>query len=374
MSKSTFYFSLIISLFIFSTVYSLPRFAVRLGDKCVDCHYNPTGGLIRNENGWNYGKNILSAISPREQDFAMSPKIGENITFGLDYRTQFLYSTEKNRTDFQQMTGSIYTNVGLSQKINLLARYDFIYDIWEAYGVAYILPGDGYLKVGSFEPYYGIRIDDHTAYTRGGDMYLLFTTGRNGLIYNPLYTEVGLEIGYQFGNLAFLTASVGNNLTGDRSLTKDPTYTARLELDHRIGRVNLMFGGSYAYTSLIQGTPNGPAAMPADFYGVFAGLGYKRFSLLAEFDIGNDVSSDSTKSNYAMAELAYVITLGLEAVVRYDRVDPNIDVSDDELEHIILGLEWFPYSFIEIRPQYRFILEKPEVSNDAVVIQFHFWY
>jgi hypothetical protein len=374
MSKTAIYFSLLISLFLFSSVYSLPRFAVRLGDKCVDCHYNPTGGLIRNENGWNYGKNILSAISPREQDFAMSPKIGENITLGLDYRTQFIYSSEKDRADFQQMTGSIYTNVALSEKINLLARYDFIYDIWEAYGVAYILPGDGYLKVGSFEPYYGIRIDDHTAYTRGGDMYLLFSTGRNGLIYNPLYTEVGLEIGYQFSNLAFLTASVGNNLTDNRALTKNPTYTARLELDPRIGRVNLMVGGSYAYTSLIQGTPNGPEAMPADFYGVFAGLGYKRFSLLAEYDIGNDVSSDSTKSNYAMAELAYVITLGLEAVVRYDRVDPNIDVSNDELQHIILGLEWFPYSFIEIRPQYRFILENPEVSNNAVVIQFHFWY
>ncbi len=104
------------------------------------------------------------------------------------------------------------------------------------------------------------------------------------------------------------------------------------------------------------------------------GIGYKRFSLLAEFDLGNDVSSDSTKSNYAMAELAYVVTLGLEAVVRYDRVDPNTSVSNDELQHIILGFEWFPYSFIEIRPQYRFILENPKVNNDAVVIQFHFWY
>jgi len=374
MKHSILYISLIISILLINTTYSLPRFSVRLGDKCVDCHFNPTGGIIRNEDGWNFGKNILSAISPREQDFLMTPKIGNNITLGLDYRTQFIYSSEKERADFQQMTGSIYTNIGLAKDINLLARYDFIYDIWEAYGVANILPGNGYLKVGSFEPYFGIRIDDHTAYTRGGDMYLLFTTGRNGLIYNPLYTEVGLEIGYQFGDLAFLTGSVGNNLTDNRSFTKDPTYTARLELDPKIGKVNLMFGGSYAHTSLIQGTPTGPAPMPADFYGFFTGIGYKAFSLLAEFDLGNDVSSDSTKSNYAMAELAYVITLGLEAVVRYDRVDPNTDISNDELQHIIIGFEWFPYSFIEIRPQYRFILENPSTDNDAVVIQFHFWY
>ena len=75
-----------------------------------------------------------------------------------------------------------------------------------------------------------------------------------------------------------------------------------------------------------------------------------------------------------MAELAYVITIGLEAVVRYDRVDPNIDISNDELQHIIIGLEWFPYSFVEIRPQYRFILENPDISNNAALIQFHFWY
>jgi hypothetical protein len=374
MKKISFFFSLVVTFFIINTAFSLPRFAIRLGDKCSDCHYNPTGGIIRNEGGWNFGKNILSAISPREQDFMMSPKIGENITFGLDYRTQFIYSTEKERADFQQMTGSIYTNVALAKKINLIGRYDFIYNIWEAYGVANILPGNGYIKVGSFEPYFGIRLDDHTAYTRGGDMYLLFTDARNGLIYNPLYTEAGLEIGYQFGDLAFLTGSVGSNLTSGRTLTKDPTYTARLELDPKIGKVNLLFGGSYALADLIQSTPNGPAAMSSDFYGFFTGIGYKRFSLLAEFDLGNKVSSDSTKSNYAMAELAYVITLGLEAVVRYDRVDPNTSVSNDELQHIILGFEWYPYSFIEIRPQYRFILEDPNVSNDAVVIQFHFWY
>jgi hypothetical protein len=135
-----------------------------------------------------------------------------------------------------------------------------------------------------------------------------------------------------------------------------------------------MFGGSYAYTSLAQSTSNEIAIKPADFYGFFGGIGYKRFSLLAEFDLGNKVVSDSTKSSYAMAELSYVILLGLEAVVRYDRVDQNIDVSNDELQHIILGFEWFPYSFVEIRPQYRFILEDPKVDNDAVVVQFHFWY
>ena len=368
MNKSIFFFSLLVAAIFTSTALSLPRFAVRLGDKCIDCHYNPTGGIIRSEDGWNYGKNILSAISPREQEFSLSPKISDNISFGLDYRTQFLFSSDTNRTrtDFQQMTGSIYTNVGLASNINLIGRFDFINNIWEAYGVAHIFPNNSYIKVGSFLPNFGIRIDDHTAYTRGGDMFLLSSEGRKGLIYDPYYREAGIEAGVYISDWVFWTASAAANFRTNRTLTKDPTYTTRLELNPKLGAVGLLFGGSYAAAKFPQ--------QKAEFYGGFLGFGYNRFSLLGEFDIGEDLVQNETKSNFAMAEASYIILLGLEALVRYDRFDPNTSVDNDELQHIIVGLEWFPYSFIEIRPQYRFMIEEPSIKNDAAVIQFHFWY
>lgn len=365
MIRNIFFYALLACCLLVSNAFSLPRFAIRLGDKCSDCHYNPTGGIMRNEDGWNFGKNILSAITPRDQDFATTPKIGNNISFGLDYRTQFLYSEQKSRTDFQQMSGSIYTNVGLAKNINLLGRYDFITQIWEAYGVAHILPNNGYIKAGSFIPNYGIRIDDHTAYTRGGDFFLLSSSGGQGLIYSPYYTEAGVEAGLYISNWAFFTASAGSNLLYNNTLSKDPTYTTSLEFYPKLGKVGLLFGGSYASAKI-------PHA--ADFYGGFAGFGYSRFSLLAEFDLGNNVISNGTKSSFGMAEAAYVVLLGLEAVVRYDWLDPNTSVSSDELQHIVVGFEWFPYSFIEIRPQYRFIIENPSEKNNSAVLQFHFWY
>jgi hypothetical protein len=365
MIKNLFLIVLLISLVLVSNVFSLPRFAIRLGDKCNDCHYNPTGGIMRNEDGWNFGKNIMSAITPRDPDFATTPKIGDNISFGLDYRTQFLYSEQKSRTDFQQMSGSIYTNVGLAQNINLLGRYDFITEVWEAYGVAHILPNKGYIKVGSFVPNYGIRIDDHTAYTRGGDMFLLSTGSSQGLIYSPYYTEAGIEAGLYISNWGLFTASAGSNLANNFTLSKDPTYTTRLEIHPKVGRVGLLFGGSYAAAKVPQ---------TADFYGGFVGFGLDRFSLLSEFDIGNNVVANETKSNFAMAEAAYVLTMGLEAVLRYDRIDPNTDLDSDEIQRVIVGFEWFPYAFIEVRPQYRFIIEDPSQKNNSAVIQFHFWY
>ena len=113
-----------------------------------------------------------------------------------------------------------------------------------------------------------------------------------------------------------------------------------------------------------------------DMYGGFAGIGYDRFSLLAEYDIANNLLDEDTKSSMLMVEASYVIILGLEAYARYDWLDKDTDsdTKSETIAHLILGFEFIPYSFIEIRPQYRFIIEDPTIDNNAVVVQFHFWY
>lgn len=356
----------ILVLILTDVLFALPRFSLKYGNKCIDCHYNPTGGEMRNLDGWNWGKNTLSMISKRDKDYLMSPKLNENISIGLDYRTQYLYSQEKDRTDFQQMTGSIYTNIGIADNINLYGKYDFVNLLWEGYALVQLIPGNFYVKAGTFLPYFGIRLDDHTAYTRGGDFGLLFSTGAHqGLIYNPYYRETGVEVGISKDKFLLLTVSAGSNLFSNRTLSKDPTYTTRIEITPRFDKLGLLFGGSFAAAKVPRST---------EMYGGFLGIGYEEFSLLAEYDIANDLMGVNTKSNVQMVQAAYGITTGLEAIIRYDRIDPNNDLTDDEISHLILGFEFQPYSFIEIRPQYRFIIESPSIKNDAVVLQFHFWY
>jgi hypothetical protein len=375
--KTTKLFLFTIILIIFSLqLYALPRFALRLNNRCIDCHVNPTGGELRNESGFFFGKNVISMISPRDKDFPLSPKISNNVTLGFDYRTQYLYSQEKNRTDFQDMTGSIYLSAAISQKIDIYSRYDFMNALWEGYGIARILPNDSYIKVGSFSPNFGIRLDDHTAYTRGGDFGLLFSTGtRQGLIYNPYYLENGIEIGANISDITLLTASVGRN-KANGILSTDPNFTARLELTPSIGKLGLLFGGSYLSTKTKFSDPvsGSLSNLPTQLYGGFAGLGYGRFTLMGEYDIADTYTADNTKSSALMIEAAYQLMIGLEAVVRYDRFDPNLDAVNDEHSHVIVGFEFFPYSFVELRPQYRFNIENPDVKNDAFVLQFHFWY
>jgi len=311
------------------------------------------------------------------KEFPMSDKLNENIQFGMDIRGNgLLYMTDSTkRIDFQKMTGSVYTNVDLSEKISAFARYDFIWQIWEAYAIAHILPNDGYIKGGSFTPNYGIRLDDHTAYTRGGDLGLI-TPGasKRGLIFDPRYVESGVEVGQYISDFALITASVGNSHSPNIFVT-DPSYTANLLLYPTVSDVAaLMFGGSVAIFKQQTFAGSTVRFPEVQMYGGYAGIGIGDFTLMGEYDIANNYVKQDSASTALMIEAAYSLVKGLDAVVRYDRFDPLTSRENDDISRLIVGFEFHPYSFVEIRPQYRFQMEHPSIMNDTFLVQFHLWY
>ena len=364
--------SIFIVVFFTMESYSFPRFALRGGGNCIDCHVNPTGGEMRNDKGWNMSRKGLTMSAP-DTGFKMSNKIADNIRFGFDIRGQILGTLgSQKRIDFQNMSGLIYTNVDLSEQINVFARYDFENSVWEGYAVAHILPNNGYIKGGTFIPNFGIRLDDHTAYTRGGDLGFI-TNQKLGFIYDPYYTETGGEVGFYISDFAFLTASVGRPIgrPAQPFLTNDPSYTARLQFNPSLTEnLNLLFGGSF---HRFRSTYTFPKSI-ADMYGGFAGVGIGSFTLLAEYDIARSYLVTDSLTNALMIEAAYRITKGLEAIVRYDRIDPSTHTANDDHSRIVIGLDIFPYSYMEILPQYRIQMEHPSITNDAFNIQFHLFY
>ena len=208
-----------------------------MGAQCADCHVNPTGGEMRNMGGWHYGMRSLPLVSPRESDdsLGMSNQIGKNINIGFDYRTQYLYSQELQKTTFQKMQGAIYINTKIMDSIDIFANYDFVNAFWEGYIVAHILPNNSYIKVGSFLPDFGVMLDDHTAYTRGGDLGYLFATNHpQGLIFNPGYNVTGIEAGFNISDFGLFTASVGS--PASLNFNSDPEYTASIKFNPVIGK------------------------------------------------------------------------------------------------------------------------------------------
>lgn len=374
MKQIKYIFAALLILFSVQNAFALPRFALRMGARCIDCHIDPTGGGMRNKGGWHYSYKVLPLVAAHEKTFPMDDHIAPNIRVGLDYRTQYVYSQQFGKTTFQKMEGTIYTDVGLTDKINVYAQYDFVNADWEGFAIAHILPNDSYIKAGNFQPDFGLRIDDHTAYTRGGDLgYLFQTNKRRGLIFDPRFNITGVELGYNVDDVGLITASVGNPVPLDFNV--DPEYTLSAQFNPVVAnKVALMLGASFTtlkgpliYTPL-------PSEHKITLYGGYAGMGFGNFTCKGEYDIAKDYESVGTNANALMLEADYRLIKGLTAVVRYDRFDPNVNVSNDQVSRLVTGVEFFPYSFVEIRPQYRFQWETPAVKNDSFLIQFHFFY
>lgn len=341
---------------------AIPRFALMRGNQCRDCHSNPTGGVIRNQDGWNYGKNNLRLFRSSKMD--LSNKLNENISVGFDFRFQYLYSQELKRADFHKMAGSVYTNFNLSDEIHFISTYDLYRGYFEGYGILNILPLEGYIKVGSFYPNFGIHLDDHTAYTRNGDAGLLSTATSQGLIFASGYSQTGIEVGFYPTDFSFVTLSAGQDKTPFRN---DLSYIGRFEISPSFVGLNFLVGSSYGIFRSFQNK--------FDLISFFGGFGFRRFSLLSEYVSAKDYLASNIKSQFLMIETSYRIRNGIDFVARYDRVVEDLNLRNNYSSHIILGFDFYPYSFVEIKTQYRLTLENPKIDrNNSFVLQFHFWY
>lgn len=343
-------------------LFAVPRFAIMRGNQCIDCHSNPTGGLIRNKDGWNYGKNNLRMFKGTQSN--INPFLNENISIGFDFRFQYLYSQELKKTDFHKMSGGVYTNFILSDELNFIATYDLYRNTFEGYGILKVFPLDAYLKVGSFSPNFGLKLDDHTAYTRNGDMGLLSTKAIQGLIFAPNYSQTGIELGIYPTDLLFISLSAGQDKFPFRT---DPSYVGRIELTPSINNFNFMFGSSYG---LFRSTLD-----KFNFTSVFGGFGFKNFSLLSEFVLAKNYVSQNVNSQALMIETSIRMRNGVDFVARYDRFLSDTQQKNIYSSHIIVGFDLYPYSFFEIKPQFRINLENPRIEkNNSFILQFHFWY
>ncbi len=201
---------------------SLPRFSILTGMQCINCHTNPTGGELRNSFGSSDFVDDHLRLVPAHNDstdFNFNPQLNDFIRVGGDIRFQYLYDGGQKKTTFQSMDGSIYSLLSLFTSTSLFVKYDFANPSYsyEAYGLYKfsLSPSDNsYVKVGAFEPSYGISLDDHTAYTRGGNLGFLQGIPQVGLFFVPDYWDLGVELGSRFDNLFVTIDATNGDLTG----------------------------------------------------------------------------------------------------------------------------------------------------------------
>jgi hypothetical protein len=283
------------------------------------------------------------------------------------------------------MTAAIYGSVQLNKKYFFVFKQDFINPGYgqsagqfagpEAYGLAKLFPRM-YVKLGVFTPNYGLRLDDHSAYTRSGDLgFLNGSLIHDGLIFTPNYKDIGVELGGSVGDL-FVTGGIFDGTGNQYQMypKNKKAYAVKAEYAGAItDAMNFNLGVSaYGYDALSMA-------------GASAGFGVGNFVFLGELDLtknynpnGSAVMDTSNPSGKTMAshlEIDYRAIQGLWIVAMYDIFDPIQGISSNEIKRITAGLEFFPISFVELRPQFRHVTsDERNISDDQLIVQMHLWF
>jgi hypothetical protein len=378
-------------------LFALPRFASRVGVKCAACHVNPTGKGMRNTFGSTYGreelpmrtyKNVVDTsddgkVTMTKEDVTniddFSTAITPNLSYGADFRTMYFYEANNKTSSLFQMQGDIYLNFRLNRQFLLYVDKE-LYNGFEVFGLAKVLPLDGYLKVGQFIPSYGTKIDDHTTFIRGGPYFPLNPAIANypqGLVFgerNGLHPQqTGIEAGISpsiFSLQVGLFNGYPNSGTSGTNATKFKTISVRGDATIQSELINVNVGGSF------YNDPNPDPTEKATFYGGFGSITVlKSLTLNGEFDyIQTPVAGVTTTGFMSYTELNYMLVNGVDLKLGYDFYDPDKNLKTGSEARTNVGAEFFLMSGVEVRPLYRFNMEQPtEISNDEFDLMFHFF-
>ena len=224
------------------------------------CHVNPTGGGMRSAYA-------VKQLIPKE--FAISPatpemlaEIDPRISKHLQHRHRLPPAVPARSENsplappqgFFPMQGDLYVLFQLDPKF--LLYYDRGFNnTYEAFGLAHVLPWDGYVKAGRFVPPYGWKFDDHTMFVRDA-----------GGFAPPANSDGGVEVGFApepFDlQVALVNGNRGSTLDNDRRLATSGNASARFRVGPGGGpagarratrspgiEVDLSSGGFFGYLS-----------------------------------------------------------------------------------------------------------------------------
>jgi hypothetical protein len=342
MKQSRIVFLLLSSFLAAAAGYALPRFSSSTNLKCQNCHIDPNGGGMRNYYGAvMFGRQILP-VRAWSDDSTMNnftTQLNDFVSIGMEMRTLLFYQQQKDYTSFYQMQGDIYLSARITNKI-LLSITKSLYHDFEIFGIANILPANGYIKVGRFTPAYGTRIDDHTAFIRTKTAF-------------PLYRreDTGIEAGISPASFTWNAGVYNGEGGGDPSNGSIRLLTTRAEAFFNFDRLNCSIGGSAWYNNGLLGT--------LTMFNGFAGAYFKDVTIHAELDIKKDNATLKTNELISYFELNYLLLDGVDLKFMYDFYDPDIDLKTGSESRFSVGMEFFPWTGVEFRPMYRMDIKDP---------------
>jgi hypothetical protein len=323
------------------TVRALPRYSARYEQNCALCHVNPTGGGMRSAYAVQQLIPKEFAISPATPEVLkdIDPRIGKHLSIGTDFRQLFLLESQNSLLappqGFFPMQGDIYVLFQLDPKFLLYYNRSFS-DTYEAFGLANILPMDGYVKVGRFVPPYGWKFDDHTMFVRHEEGFE-----------PPADTDGGVEVGFApepFGlEVALVNGNRGSTFDNDRRLATSGNATGRFHVGPIAGLLG--FAG-YVQPGIRVDLSSG---------GVFGYLSAWNVTWVAQNDWVRRHAPGSAPNTGIVSsqELTVLLRRGIELKSTYDFYDPDRHLRSGSKDRWGVGFDVMPRSFIVLEALYR---------------------
>ena len=363
---------LILSFFIMiSAAEPVPRYALKNGETCSLCHVNPSGSGLRTE----YGNSLVSGeeLPVYTEEVSYSGMISEHLQLGGDVRLQRIVA-EPDTTGIQTagfpMQADIYGAVKPTKQIDIIWKIDLLNSYHQVWSQIKIFPNGGMIRFGKTMPTYGLRIADHTAFIKGGNLSLDYDLPQEGLPFSPRKAApFAFETAVYLGDL-YITAGVSETylasanwgLTFTRNL-REQTLFSRVEYSGSLKNLHFTAGGSVMHEDNLN------------LRGFFGGMSFWKMQWLAEVDWARNWAGENV-SMASYNHLNYSLMQGLDVGFKFETFDVDIDSSGQSIQRLSLGIDYIPIPYVQIKAQVR----KSETMNPdfkgkpEYLLQLHTWF
>ena len=353
---------------------AIPSFSLLTGTRCSACHFDPQGSGIRTELGWEmmcqtglfhwngadtsgnpltntlFDGKVIPGGDARFQ-LVRDSKTNQELFIPMQLTTSLAVSPTPELSAYTDINwASIYVRSVTSPKdlfgtTSGLYPGETDYDLAVQYQPGVTLPS---IRVGMIEPSLGIRQDDHTLFTSMDAI-------NNITLIPPYYNEMGAELSYE--GIRWLTVNAGVFSAYDLSQI-DPTigtYSSVFDFHHPSvsGRIVLW---PQLLDEGINGEVGGSVLLNGSFR-MFDGFGGIGLADKATVFIEGLYAKDA--ANRIIRNFSVISTLRLTSWLmpewRYDW-GMTEDYPGKALgwgSGFLFGLEFFPWPYIELRPEYR---------------------
>ena len=357
----------------FNITFALPRFAIQNDSSCMACHVNPTGSGLRND----YGSNVVALEElPLERWLDKGNEdwdgyVSDHLQVGGDFRLQGIWYNESDsirKSAFFPMQADIYTHLKLNDnasiftKIGVRGSGSLSTEYW---ALLSNLPLNAWLRVGRTLPNYGLRVDDHTSFIRGGNLgKTRVGLEKEGFFFTPyLPPPVIVEMGAQLPRSLHWSSSVSTSIRHQHEEINN--FTTKLIQTGLVGE-EIKYRAGISYMQEENFT----------ILGISGGLSFGDFTWTFEADQAeNWIIGNTSMALYD--EIAWKIIQGVHLIGKYDFFDPNTNLQDGSVSRYTLGAEIYPLNIMEIKLQVRINqvdLVNYETPDPEYLIQSHFWF